>query len=99
MKNLTLAIDGTLLAQARDLAAKRKTTLNAIVRGLLAHEVEQEARIEEARAGLRALMERSTLDMGPDFRWNRQDLYAEREDRMLSRHKHPDLRRPGEGKG
>ena len=99
MKNVTLAIDDTLLGQARELAEKRKTSLNALIRSLLSHEVEQDARIAWAREGMRRLMEESTLDMGPDYRWNRQDLYAEREDRLLSRHEHSDLRRTGENKG
>ena len=42
MKNVTLAIDEELLEKARGLAERRKTTLNAMVRSLLEHEVEQE---------------------------------------------------------
>lgn len=99
MKNVTLAIDETLLEQARELAERRKTSLNAMVRSLLAHEVEQEDRIAFARAGMRKLMEESTLDMGPDYRWNRQELYAERENRLLSRHERVDLRGAGEDEG
>ena len=57
MKNVTLAIDETLLEQARSLAEKRRTTLNAMVRSLLAHEVEQEDRIAWAREGMRRLIQ------------------------------------------
>jgi hypothetical protein len=96
MKNVTLAIDETLLEQARGLADKRKTSLNAMIRGLLAHEVEQEDRIAWARAGMRRLIEETPLDLGADFVWNRDDIYAEREDRMLSRLERPPLRRFGE---
>ncbi|WP_156381552.1 ribbon-helix-helix protein, CopG family [Aurantimonas sp. Leaf443] len=96
MKNVTLAIDEELLGKARALAERRKTSLNAMVRALLAHEVEQEDRIAWARSGLRRLLDESTLDMGPDWRWNRQDAYAEREDRLLPRHERPDLRGAGE---
>ena len=49
MKNVTLAMDETLLEQARGLAERRKTTLNALIRSLLAHEVEQEDRIAWAQ--------------------------------------------------
>jgi len=98
MKNVTLAIDETLLDQARALAEKRKTTLNAMVRGLLAHEVEQEDRIAWARAGMKRLMEEAPLDLGSDFKWNRDEIYAEREDRMLSRLERPPLRGFGKGK-
>ncbi len=99
MKNITLAIEEDLLEKARALASKRHTTLNAIVRSLLGHEVEQEDRIAKAKAGLKRLMDESTLDMGPDYRWNRQEIYDEREDRLLSRHQRSDLRSPDEDKG
>lgn len=98
MKNVTLAIDETLLEQARALAEKRKTTLNAMVRRLLAHEVEQEDRIAWARAGMKRLMEEAPLDLGSDFKWNRDEIYAEREDRMLSRLERSPLRGFGEDK-
>ncbi|MEX6508317.1 hypothetical protein [Jiella sp. M17.18] len=65
MKNVTLAMDETLLERARALAERRHTTLNAMVRSLLAQEVEQDARIEWARAGMRKLMEESTLEFEP----------------------------------
>ena len=65
MKNVTLAIDERLLGRARSLAAKRKTTLNAMVRSLLEGGVEQENRIAAARAGMLELMERSTLEFEP----------------------------------
>ena len=99
MKNVTLAIEDDLLGKARSLAQRRKTSLNAIIRSLLAHEVEQENRIAWARDGMRELMEQSTLDMGSDYRWNRQELYAERENRLLSRHERSDLRGTDEGEG
>ena len=98
MKNVTLAIDETLLERARDLAGRRKTTLNAMVRGLLEAEVEQEDRIAWARAGMKRLMEEAPLDLGPDYKWNRDEIYAEREDRMLSRLERPPLRGFGESK-
>jgi hypothetical protein len=96
MKNITLAIDEELLKRARQLAASRKTTLNALVRSLLTSEVEQEDRIAWAREGMRRLMDRPAQEAGPAYKWNRQDAYAEREDRMLSRHEHSDLRGFGE---
>src|SRR3569623_2098753 len=83
MKNISLAIEEELLEKARALANRRHTTLNAIVRSLLGHEVEQEDRIANAKAGLKRLMEESTLDKGPDYRWNRQEIYDEREDRLI----------------
>jgi hypothetical protein len=100
MKNVTLAIEEELLQQARALAEKRKTSLNAMIRSLLAQEVEQADRIAWAKAGMKRLMEeakaRAQQDDGEPYVWNRRDAYDEREDRLLSRHKRPDLRGFGE---
>ncbi|MFC3641243.1 DUF6364 family protein [Aquibium oceanicum] len=100
MKNITLAIDEELLGKARNLAERRKTSLNAMVRSLLQQEVEQEDRIAWAKAGMKRLMEearaKAALDDGEAYVWTRRDAYAEREDRLLSRHERPDLRGFGE---
>ena len=98
MKNVTLAIEETLLEQARGLAEKRKTSLNAMIRSLLAEEVEQEDRIAWAKAGMKRLIEEKQKrgESGPPFTWNRDEIYAEREDRMLSRLERPPLRGFGE---
>jgi hypothetical protein len=89
MKNITLAIDEQILKEARALAARRGTSLNAMVRQLLQHEVAQEKRTDEARRGLLELMEKSTARMGPDYKWNREELYA---DRVFPRHQRPGVR-------
>jgi hypothetical protein len=98
MKNVTLAIDEDLLQRARALAEKRHTTLNAMVRSMLAHELDQEDRIAWAREGLRRLMDKSRLDMGPDYKWNREEIYAEREDRLLPGHERSRVRSAGKDK-
>jgi hypothetical protein len=98
IKNITLAIDEALLEQARALAERRRTSLNALVRALLASEIEQEDRIATAKRGMKRLMDESRGTMPSDYRWNRDEVYAEREDRMLSRHERPDLRSFGEEK-
>lgn len=97
MKNITLAIEEELLKQARALAGRRHTSLNAIVRSLLSEEVERDRRVARAKEGLKRLMDESTADMG-DYRWSRADIYAERENRIVSRLQHPDLRGDGEKK-
>jgi hypothetical protein len=89
LKNITLAIEEGLLGQARGLAARRGTTLNALVRQMLTEAVDQERRIKDAKAGLKSLMENSTGRLGPDYRWNREELYA---GRVLPRHKRTGLR-------
>jgi predicted transcriptional regulator len=96
MKNVTLAIDDDLLEKSRALAEKRGTTLNAMVRGLLSESVEQEDRIAWARAGMKKLMDESVGAMPPGYKFNREEIYAEREDRLLSRLEHPDSRGDGE---
>lgn len=98
MKNVTLAIDEGLLERARDLAERRKTSLNAMIRALLESEVEQEDRIAWAKAGMKKLMEQAAQkDAGGEpYVWSREDAYAEREGRMLSRLERPHLRGFGE---
>jgi hypothetical protein len=91
MKNLTLAIDEELLKRARALAAERHTTLNAMVRSLLAHEVTQDARIAWAREGMRDLMERSTLEFEPGT--NIKELSRRDVPDELHGHQHSDLGR------
>jgi hypothetical protein len=100
MKNVTLAIDEKLLQQARNLAEKRRTSLNAMIRSLLTAEVEQDDRIAWAKAGMRKLIEeaqaKAAVSADDPYVWNREDAYGEREDRLLSRHEHSDLRGFGE---
>lgn len=89
MPNITLAIDEDLLEKSRDYAERKGTTLNALVRELLGQEIDQDKRREEARRGLLELMEKSTARLGPDYKWNREEIY---EERMFPRHKRTDLR-------
>ncbi len=89
MPNITLAIDEDLLEKSREYAARKGTTLNALVRELLGDEIAQARRIEEARRGLLELIDNSTARLGPDYKWNREEIY---EERVLPRHKRPDLR-------
>src|SRR5438309_10664669 len=99
MKNVTLAMDEALHEQARGLADRRKATRNALSRSLHAHEVEQGDRISWAKAGMKRLMEeaaRRSDSADTPYKWDRRDAYADREDRLLSRHEHPDLRGFGE---
>ena len=89
MKNITLAIDDQVLDQVRQIAARKKTTVNALVRDYLTRIASEESRIAEARKGLKELMDNSTARLGPDYVWNREEIY---EERMFPRHKRFDLR-------
>jgi hypothetical protein len=93
MKNITLAIDEKVLKQARAYAARSGTTLNALVRDHLARLVGEQRKIEEARRGLLELIDKSTGRLGPNHKWNREELYA---DRLLPQHEHSRVRRGGE---
>ena len=89
MPNITLAIDEDLLGKARDYADRNGTTVNALVRELLGETIDQDKRREEARRGLLELMDKSTARLGPDYTWNREEIY---EERMFPRHKRADIR-------
>ena len=89
MKNITLAVDDDILAQARAFARKNGTTVNALVRDYLRDLLLQEERIKEAKRGLKKLMDNSTGRLGPDYKWDREAIY---EERLFPRHEHPDLR-------
>jgi hypothetical protein len=90
MKNITLAVDENVVKAARAYAASRGTTLNALVREHLASLVSEDERIEEARRGLLELIDNSTARMGPDYKWNREEIYA---DRVFPRHERTRVRR------
>jgi Family of unknown function (DUF6364) len=77
MKNVTLSIDEKVLDEARVYAAKRKTTVNALVRDYLTRIASEEDRVAQARKELRELAKRSTAEVGP-ITWTRDSLYDRR---------------------
>jgi hypothetical protein len=81
MKNVTLSIDEHVLDRARKLAAERGTSVNQMVRDFLAREagVETEAQYR-ARMELVELARNS--NRGMDWKWNREEIYAERLSRL-----------------
>lgn len=74
MKNITLAVDEAVLDEVRLYAAKRNTSVNALVRDYLKAIAEQEDKTARARRRLQELMERSTLEAGP-VTWSRDELH------------------------
>jgi hypothetical protein len=94
MKNITLAVDETVLEKARVVAAMRKTTVNGLVRDFLTNLASEDDRRAEARRRLVELAQNSTARLGPDYVWNRDEIY---EERMFPRHQRSDLRDRGEG--
>ena len=87
MKNLTLRIDEDVLERARRFAAERGTTVARMVRDHLAAITDADDRAEEARRTLVELAERAG-GRTVDWKWNREDIYAER----LSRFERHSLR-------
>jgi hypothetical protein len=75
MKNLTLALDDAILDGVRKYAANRGTTVNAIVREHLTRIATQEDKAAQARRELVELSNRSEGRLGPDYKWNRAELY------------------------
>jgi antitoxin component of RelBE/YafQ-DinJ toxin-antitoxin module len=75
MKNITLAVDENVLADARRYAAARGTTVNALVRSHLEQLARHEQRVKDAIRELREMSENSEGRLGPDYRWNREELY------------------------
>lgn len=89
MKNITLALDEDVLAKVRRIASNKDTTVNALVREYLSRLADQDDKAKTARERLVELARRSTWDPGPDWKWNREELY----DRPgLRGHERTDLR-------
>ena len=74
MKNITLAVDDTVLDAVRRYAATKNTSVNAIVREHLGRIARSQGRAREAMRELRAMSDRSDAEVGPGT-WTRDDLY------------------------
>jgi hypothetical protein len=90
MKNITLAIDEDVLREVRKYAAERETTVNALVRDYLKELAERRDRSARARAELARLSVESEGRLGPDWKWDREEIYAERA--VFPRHERAGLR-------
>jgi hypothetical protein len=78
--NLTLQLDEEVVRRARIVAAKRGTSVSALVARELAELADQDERYEQARSRAGDLMARPKPRGGRT--WTREDVYAER----LGRH-------------
>jgi hypothetical protein len=74
-KNLTLAIDEDLLAQMRIVAAKRRTSVNVLVRDYFKQMVVQDSGVDIIADELVRLSNESTAELG-DWRPSREDTYS-----------------------
>lgn len=81
--NLTLQLDADVVRRARIVAAKRGTSVSALVAGELDALVARDERYEEAhRRALELLGHPNALGGRP---WTRDELYAERVERHAHR--------------
>jgi hypothetical protein len=74
MKNVTIALDESLLREARRVAADRGTTLNAMLREFLEELTERESEAVKARRRIVELCRRSRAEVGPRT-WSRDELH------------------------
>jgi len=74
MKNVTIALDESLLREARRIAADRSTTLNAMIREFLAELAQRESRAVNARRRIVELCRTTQAEVGPRT-WSRDELH------------------------
>ncbi len=75
MKNITLAVDDADLDRARLVAARKKTTVNAMVRNYIKEIGAQEDRVAKARRELLSLIETSEFRIGSDWTFDRDEAH------------------------
>ena len=73
MKNVTLSMDESLLAAAREYARQQHTSLNALIRHLLAAAIDQNGGTPWTTQFLQAAARAQGNSRGR--RWRREDLY------------------------
>ena len=73
MANLTLAIDDELLQRARQQAVKEKTSVNALIRNDLSHDVDSHSRRLAALSAFETVA--STVDSASAASWSRDSLH------------------------
>ena len=74
MPNLTLAIEDSLLLEARRLALNRRTSVNQLVRDYLAGLVSEQHARRSARSRLKSALGRGVVEVGPKS-LKREDFY------------------------
>ena len=78
--NLTLQLDAEVIRRARIVAAKRGTSVSALVARELDQIAAQDERYEDSRRRAAELMASAKAHGGRN--WTRDDIYAERLDRF-----------------
>jgi hypothetical protein len=79
MKNITLSMDEETLRRARDYATSHGTTLNQMVRDLLAAKITPAAEASPLEEGFRLADAAGADSRG--WRWNREEVHDDRRKR------------------
>ena len=74
MRNVTIALDESLLREARRIAADRSTTLNAMIREFLEEMARCESRAVRARERIVELCRDTRAEVGTNT-WSRDELH------------------------
>ena len=74
MKNITLSVPDETLNEVKRIAARRGTTVNALVRQHLEQLARNHDRAKQAMKELREMSEKSNAELGK-ITWTRDDLY------------------------
>ena len=74
MKNVTIAMDESLLREARRIAADRSTTLNAMIREFLQELADRESQAAKARRRIVELCRNTQAEIGPRT-WSRDEIH------------------------
>lgn len=74
MKNVTIALDESLIREVRRIAADRSTTLNAMIREFLQELAERESQATKARHRIVELCRETRAEVGPKT-WTRDELH------------------------
>jgi predicted transcriptional regulator len=75
MKKITFAIDDEILDKVQIVAARKRTTVNAMVRNYLADVAGRDERQAEARKQLLRLMDTSKGRMAPGWKFDREETH------------------------
>ena len=74
MKNVTIALEESLLREVRRIAADRSTSLNAMIREFLQGLADRESQAMSARKRIVELCRASQAEIGPRG-WTRDELH------------------------
>ena len=74
MANITLKIDDELLDQARKIAGKKNTSLNAVVREMIQDFVRSDTETQDVISGLNDFYQRCSARVG-NRTWTREELH------------------------